>query len=58
MTITEDGIDRREINCETMEINGNNSRTQYTIGSNDFIRKYIHDTNYYNYYAIIIKAEH
>lgn len=38
MTITKDGIDLRQNNCETIEVN-DNSKSQYTIGSNDFIRK-------------------
>lgn len=38
MTATNDIIDEYQNNCTSMEIN-DNLRSQYTIGSNDFIRK-------------------
>jgi len=38
MTITNDDNDRHQNQCEKMEVN-ENLRSQYTIGSNDFIRK-------------------
>lgn len=55
MTITKDGIDRHQNKCELMEINGNTSKSQYTIGSSDFIRKYEHDNKkYYRYNNIYV----
>jgi len=39
MTNTDDDNDRHQNRCEKMEVNDNNLRSQYTIGSNDFIRK-------------------
>jgi len=69
MTITKDGIDRDQNKCETMEINDNNSRSQYTIGSNDFIRKYKHEKevcyitkiklrNLYNTFVLVLKYKY
>lgn len=40
MTVSKDGINGHQNKCETMEINDDNLKSQYTIGSNDFIRKY------------------
>lgn len=38
MTHTDDVMDQYKNKCQTMEADAN-SRSQYTIGSNDFIRK-------------------
>jgi hypothetical protein len=38
MTITNESIEPQKHKCENMELS-DNSRSQYTIGSNDFIRK-------------------
>lgn len=38
MAISKDGIDGHQNKCETMEV-ADNIKSQYTIGSNDFIRK-------------------
>jgi len=46
MTITNDDNDRHQNRCEKMEANDNNVRSQYTIGSNDFIRKSIQITDH------------
>lgn len=38
MTVTKDGIDRQLSECEETEISGK-LRSEYAIGSSDFIRK-------------------
>lgn len=38
MTVTNDSIDQHQNKCEKVEVN-ENVKSQYTIGSNDFIRK-------------------